>query len=154
MFCIKCGKELPQEAAFCPSCGTAIKKEENYLVKEFSSNKNTGKKILEDINEWFKKEQPDIKRVSCNCILGWISITKQMPILQKVIFEYKPNGRNLYVMDYVRVFSGKPKEDKLEKLFTKWKEINKKQIVWSDNKNIQVLNSGFFLAKYFIYIEA
>ena len=26
MFCTKCGKQLPDSAVFCPSCGTAVRK--------------------------------------------------------------------------------------------------------------------------------
>ena len=42
MFCLKCGKELPEGAMFCPFCGSGIEIEKNESMVESSINDDAG----------------------------------------------------------------------------------------------------------------
>ena len=55
MFCINCGKEIPDESMFCPFCGHNIKatemieKEENSIMSEDRVREEKINKALEDV---------------------------------------------------------------------------------------------------------
>lgn len=75
MFCMKCGKELPDDANFCFVCGTSIEKVQP-SIKEFSSSKLRGKFIINDINDWFDSNAISLKSVRVEYVLGHTGLKK------------------------------------------------------------------------------
>ncbi|WRK52022.1 zinc-ribbon domain-containing protein [Coprobacillaceae bacterium CR2/5/TPMF4] len=53
MFCINCGKQIPDDATFCPKCGTKIFVEStNQSNTTYTNNQKTNNKV--NLNEPFK----------------------------------------------------------------------------------------------------
>ena len=46
-FCSNCGKEIPENSTFCPSCGTAIGGTNSNPNQNYNSNMNTNAPVLE-----------------------------------------------------------------------------------------------------------
>jgi hypothetical protein len=73
MFCLKCGKEIPDESNYCLYCGILLpKKGENNLIK-----KNEGKTLVV---------------VNCNKVSGWFSYKIKIFIDGNLIKEVKNGG--------------------------------------------------------------
>jgi hypothetical protein len=115
MFCVSCGSNIPEQAKFCPSCGTRVSSSPSVGVSDVTLPTKQSSPFSDNLKPFINKE---FREKLLECYLGW-STSQELSDWLKDMGQ-DPNGtieeKRIHIIQNIKYLSFSPEEFYLETL--------------------------------------